>query len=589
MIYTERLAQRTEALKSFEAARNRLGYLRLLAMAAILWLIYSSVRGDAPPRWIALPAAIFIALIALQSRVERRAHLVRRAIRFYESGLARLSGNWNEQGETGERFLDPHHPYSGDLDLFGKSSLFHLLSTARTRGGEARLADWLKFPAPVAELRERHAAIAELRPLLDLREQLAVLGDEYRAGVDPERLAAWASAPAQPFSFMRRLSALALAIAAACVLLWWFGTGFIDIAARRGIVAMVVVESAFILSIRQRIARITAEIGEPARDLGLLSQILAALENQAFQSPRLQKLRAALNAAGTPVSVRIAKLRRLMEFLDSRDNFIVRVLDAPLLWTIQTAMALEAWRAENGKFIAGWLDAVAEIEALSSLANYSFEHPDDPFPAIEENGAVFEGESLGHPLLPDARCIRNSVSLNPPLQLYVVSGSNMSGKSTLLRAVGINAVLALAGAPVRAKRLSISPLSVGASIRTMDSLEEGHSRFMAEILRLKQILELPRPALFLLDELLGGTNSHDRAIGAEGLIRSLLAKGAIGLATTHDLSLSRVADELAPAAINVHFEDRLEGGQLVFDYTMRPGVVTRSNALDLMRAVGLDV
>jgi DNA mismatch repair ATPase MutS len=171
----------------------------------------------------------------------------------------------------------------------------------------------------------------------------------------------------------------------------------------------------------------------------------------------------------------------------------------------------------------------------------------------------------------------------------VVSGSNMSGKSTLLRAVGINAVLALAGAPVRAKRLVISRLSVGASIRTMDSLEEGHSRFMAEILRLKQILELPVPALFLLDELLHGTNSHDRAIGAEGLLNGLLERGAIGIATTHDLSLARVADELARQATNVHFEDRLEDGRLVFDYRMRPGVVTRSNALDLMRAVGLKV
>jgi hypothetical protein len=588
MIYTERLAQRTESLRTFEAVKNRLGYLRLLAMAAILWLIWTAIQGQTNIRLIAIPVIAFIALITQQSRIERRAHLVRRAIRFYESGLARIEHRWQNFGETGDRFLDPHHPYSGDLDLFGKGSIFHLLSTARTRGGEARLADWLKAPAAPAELRARHAAIDELRPLIDLREQLAVLGDEYRVGVDPERLASWASAPAQPFPAATRAAALILALAAAAVLLWWFGTGLIDIGARRAIVAMVVVEGAFIFSLRTRIARIVSEVGAPARDLDLLSQILGALETRTFQSPRLRTLRAQLNVEGRPASVRIAKLRRLMELLDSRDNFIVRVLDAPLLWTIQTAMALEAWRAENGRHIPGWLDAVAEIEALSSLANYAYEHPEDPFPTFAE-GAVFVGESLGHPLLSADRCVTNSVSLTPPLQLYVVSGSNMSGKSTLLRSVGINAVLALAGAPVRAKSLVISPLAVGASIRTMDSLEEGHSRFMAEILRLKQILELPRPALFLLDELLGGTNSHDRAIGAEGLIRSLLAKGAIGLATTHDLSLSRVADELAAAARNVHFEDRLENGRLVFDYTMRPGIVTRSNALDLMRAVGLDV
>jgi len=175
------------------------------------------------------------------------------------------------------------------------------------------------------------------------------------------------------------------------------------------------------------------------------------------------------------------------------------------------------------------------------------------------------------------------------LRLLIVSGSNMSGKSTLLRAVGVNTILALAGAPVRAKRLTLSRLSLGASIRTTDSLEEGHSRFMAEILRLKQVLELPSPALFLLDELLGGTNSHDRALGSEGLIRALLGRGALGLVTTHDLSLARVVDELGQMAANVHFEDRLEDGGLVFDYRMRPGVVERSNALDLMRAVGLDV
>lgn len=278
-----------------------------------------------------------------------------------------------------------------------------------------------------------------------------------------------------------------------------------------------------------------------------------------------------------------------MELLDSRDNVLVRVVGPPLLWTTQTAMAIEAWRAENGALIPAWLDAVAEMEAISSLANYSYEHPDDVFPVFPSGEPVFDAEAIGHPLLPEGRSVPNSVGLAAPLKLLVVSGSNMSGKSTLLRAVGVNAVLALAGGPVRARRLALSGLSVGASIRTTDSLEEGQSRFMAEILRLKQILELPSPALFLLDELLHGTNSHDRAIGAEGVVRALLARGAIGLATTHDLSLAGVADQLAPAAANVHFEDRLENGRLVFDYRMRAGVVTRSNALDLMRAAGLDV
>jgi hypothetical protein len=587
-VYSERLADRQERLKAFEARRGQLGYWRLLAMIGVGVLIWLSIRGRAPWWSIGFPLAAFIALVWWQSRIERDAECVRRAIGFHETGLGRIENRWQGSGETGERFLDPHHPYSADLDLFGRASLFELLSTARTRGGEARLANWLKAPAAVETLHERHAAIGELRPMLDLREELAVLGDDFRSGVDPEQLSRWGSAPARPFPAAMRVASLILAIAAAVILIWWFATGFVGIEARRAVVALVIVEGSFFLAVRRRTGKVVEEVGKPARDLDLLAGILQALEAQRFQSPLLARLRAALDVEGRPASDRIARLRQLMDILDSRENPMIKGLDGPLLWTVQTAMAIEAWRSESGGFVEAWLDAVSEIEALSALANYSWEHPEDPFPEFVP-GACLDGEELGHPLLAEERCVRNSVSLTPPLLLMVVSGSNMSGKSTLLRAVGINAVLALAGAPVRAKRLTISSLSVGASIRTMDSLEEGHSRFMAEILRLKQILELPRPALFLLDELLHGTNSHDRAIGAEGLIRALLARGAIGLATTHDLSLSRVAEELAPAARNVHFEDRLENGRLVFDYKMKPGVVARSNALDLMRAVGLDV
>ncbi|MGH9661878.1 MAG: MutS-related protein, partial [Bryobacteraceae bacterium] len=231
-----------------------------------------------------------------------------------------------------------------------------------------------------------------------------------------------------------------------------------------------------------------------------------------------------------------------------------------------------------------WLDAAGEIEALGSLAGYAYERPADPFPEIVEGGApVFEAEALGHPLLSGERCVRNDVRLG----FLLVSGSNMSGKSTLLRSVGVATVMAMAGAPVRAGRLRLSPVAVGASIRTVDSLQGGASRFYAEITRLRHIVDLasgPRPVLFLLDELLHGTNSHDRLIGAEGIVRGLLARGGIGLVTTHDLALTHIAE-----GANVHFQDSIENGRMVFDYKLRPGVVTKSNALELMRSVGLDV
>jgi len=238
-----------------------------------------------------------------------------------------------------------------------------------------------------------------------------------------------------------------------------------------------------------------------------------------------------------------------------------------------------------------WLHAIGEFEALCCLAGYAYEHPSDPFPELAEEGVRFEGVGLSHPMIPDSRAVPNDVSLGDSGRVWIVSGSNMSGKSTLLRTVGVNAVLAMAGAPVRAESLRISRVQIGASIRTLDSLLGGVSRFYAEVLRLRQIVEMADsgPLLFLLDEILHGTNSHDRLIGAEAVVRTLVEKGAIGLVTTHDLALARIADDQTVRAKNVHFQDHLENGEMRFDYRLQSGVVTKSNALELMRSVGLDV
>jgi DNA mismatch repair ATPase MutS len=282
----------------------------------------------------------------------------------------------------------------------------------------------------------------------------------------------------------------------------------------------------------------------------------------------------------------------LLELLDSRDNLVLRVIDPLVLWTVHVAFAIEAWRRKSGPHLRGWLDVVGETEALLSLAGHHYEHPADPFPEFTSEAPCFDGEQVGHPLIPEARCASNDLRLDGNLRVLVVSGSNMSGKSTLLSTVGTNAILAMAGAPVRAKRLRLSRLAVGASIRTLDSLQSGTSRFYAEITRLRQLVELTgatRPLLFLLDELLHGTNSNDRRIGAQGVVHALVARGAVGLVTTHDLALAKIADELAPRGANAHFQDQIEDGRMRFDYRLRPGVVEHSNALDLMRSVGLEV
>ena len=248
----------------------------------------------------------------------------------------------------------------------------------------------------------------------------------------------------------------------------------------------------------------------------------------------------------------------------------------------------------NGPQLRAWIDALGEIEALVSLAAYAYERPDEPFPELVDAGPLrFEAEALGHPLLPADRCVRNDVEFGDALRLIVVSGSNMSGKSTLLRAIGTNVVLALAGAPVCARRLVLSPLQVGASVQLRDSLLEGQSRFYAEIQRLRLIFELaerePPPVLFLLDEILHGTNAQERRKGAESVVRGLLERGAAGLVTTHDLALAEIVERQGTIAINAHFSDRVEEGELRFDYRLRDGVAGQGNALALMRAVGLPV
>jgi DNA mismatch repair ATPase MutS len=289
----------------------------------------------------------------------------------------------------------------------------------------------------------------------------------------------------------------------------------------------------------------------------------------------------------------IRRLKRLADMLDWRRNAFFAPISAAISWPLHLSAAIESWRRRFGTKVLTWLAAVAEYEALSSLAAYAYEHPGDPFPEfVESPTSQFEGTALGHPLVPAARMVLNDVHLTSQVRLLIVSGSNMSGKSTLLRTVGVNVVLAMTGAPVRAGRVRMTPLAIGATLHVHDSLQAGRSRFFAEISRIRRIADLagasPSP-VFLLDELLQGTNSHDRRIGAEALLNNLVARGAIGLTTTHDLALTAIADQSSGQIVNVHFEDQLKGGELVFDYRMKPGPVTHSNALALMKAVGLPI
>ncbi|MCW5963068.1 MAG: hypothetical protein KIT83_03440 [Bryobacterales bacterium] len=415
-----------------------------------------------------------------------------------------------------------------------------------------------------------------------------MLGPDVRAFVHPVALVAWGERAPRPFAAWERvlaklLPACTLLTAATC-----FGLG-LPVSA---LALAIMLQTLLALRLRPRVLPILAHVDFAARDLEVLALVLRRFEAERFQSSLLQSLRAQLEAGGATPGERIARLSRLSELLDSRLNQAFGILAPMLLWSTNCAVAIERWRVESGRDLPRWLQAVGELEALCSLARYAFEHPADAWPTFHDGSPLLLAEDLAHPLIAENSVVRNHVSLRADQPLLIVSGSNMSGKSTLLRAVGINVALALAGAPVRATRFVLSPLRLGASIRVSDNLMEGESRFYAEIRRIRDILELARtqpPVLFLLDEIFSGTNSHDRRIGAQAILRSLVERGALGFVTTHDLALTRVEDVLGDRARNVHFEDQIVDGRMRFDYRMREGVVTRSNALELMRSIGIEL
>ncbi|HEV3117823.1 MAG TPA: hypothetical protein VGY58_12265 [Gemmataceae bacterium] len=587
--------QRRQAVYQALAAKQarlhrRIANMRVAVVAVTVLLAFLASGGDPTARVLLLfPLLLFPALVVWQNdRVARVLQRAERGSAFYEKGLARLEGRWMGAGQQGTRYLDENHPCALDLDLFGSGSLFERLCIARTRRGEDTLAAWLLAPAGPDEVRARQEAVAELRGQLDLRENLAMLAADVSAGVDLDAVASWSTAPAMQAPSWARLAAVFLPALTVLALLGWFAFGLGGIP----FVLLITLEISFAAWLHTRVRAVIGPVESRARDLFLLSGILARIERQDFHAARLRRLRDALQSGGMPPSRRIAQLGKLVDWLNARRNQFFAPLALLLLWSTQLAFAIESWRASAGRAVARWLDVVGEFEALNSLAAYAYENPGDPFPEIVPGEALYDGQGLGHPLIASERCVRNDLHLGGAVRVLIVSGSNMSGKSTLLRTVGINAVLALAGGPVRAGRLRLSPLVVGATLRIQDSLQAGRSRFYAEITRIRQLVDLAKgypPLLFLLDEMLQGTNSHDRRLGAEAIVRSLVDYGAIGLITTHDLALTEIADLLAPKAQNVHFEDQFENGAMSFDYRMRPGVVKNSNALALMRAVGIEV
>jgi len=588
--YKQRFDERTISARRYAQLDSVLSMMRgatfLSTIAAIL-LVFSNTPINA--WWITLPGSLFIVLVVSHASVAKRRDRYRRSVEYYERAIERLEHKWVGTGTTGERYKTPEHMYAGDLDIFGDGSLFQLICQARTRLGEDRLASWLMGASDPEVIRSRQNSVEELRYLLEFREELALLNAEVHDGLDQNQLIEWAQQPPQILSKAHRTIAYIFgAMAIAAVIAWTpFGAG------PSPLVVVLIFESIFLFTHRSLIREVRINAEQANSGLRILAQVLEVLEAQAFHSSHLKEVTSTFRNGGTIPSKRIRQIQNLIQNLVAGlQNQFFAPFALVLCVPLHLVHSIETWKQRFGESIPLWFEAVAEVEAIASLSGYAYEHPNDPFPTIRDSGIEVSAKQLGHPLIRPSECVCNDVRIDEHQRLVLISGSNMSGKSTLMRTVGVNTVMALAGAPVRAEAMTVSPVTIGSEMRVQDSLQAGASLFYTVISRIKSIVELTadeRPLLFLLDEILQGTNSHDRRVGAEAIIRSLLDQGAVGVVTTHDLALTKIVDAIGKSAINVHFEDHIVDGKMSFDYRMRPGVIDRSNALELMRMIGLKI
>ena len=583
------------------AARSRtVSNLRGLSFAVFIVSLLLSVFGKTSA--LAGPLSLlgllaFLALVVWHSRVLAEEDLARRFARVNKDALARTTGRFSELAEQGARFVDASHPYTSDLDVFGPSSLFQRVSVAHTRVGQEKLAAFFGRTSPASAVRERQVAVRALAPLLDLRQRIEALalgivdpaGSKRKEPPNPEPLLVWAEEKPQLKHWLHVVWAariLPLFTIGGMVLWSSFGRSWLFFTIPAAL-------SLFTLSLANAItSRVFHAVSETQGAFLRYGTLLGELESLDVDAPLIRAAQARLSQSGKKPSEEMRRFERVVGFFELKHNgMIYPVVNLFLLWDVHCVLALEAWQERAGRFVREWLDVVGEAEALSSLAGLAHDEPGFCFPEFSDQPR-FLAEELGHVLIDGQVRVTNSVSLPEPGTALLVTGSNMSGKSTLLRSMGLANVLAFAGGPVCAKKLVLAEFSLITSIRMSDSLASGVSHFYAELNKLKAVVDGTsgtKPVFFLLDEILHGTNSLERQIGARWVIGELMKRGALGAVSTHDMGLAELEPALMSRVTLIHFRESVKDNEMSFDYKAHPGPVQAGNALRLMRRIGLDV
>lgn len=607
-LYRER-EERFAAEASALGSRSRLiSNLRGVAFATLVVAgIVAFVQGAfVPAGAVAVVAAFaFMALVVGHARVIAREDDRRRWARVNHDARLRVAGEWSALPEDGAQFASDTHPYTSDLDIFGRQSLFQRINVAHTRYGQLRLAEYLKQPASPATVSLRQEAVRALSDQLELRQELEALSlavverpteeeNKKQIGLkeppDPEPLLRWAESEPQLSSrLLMRIGAplLPVLVITGLVLNVRFGMP--------ALLWLVPFIGNFLLLFAARSVADTVFRAVSATEGAFLryGAMLEVLEKCDVDSELIRSLQKRLLSGKQRPSAGMQEFRKKVGWFDLRHSGLIHPFAALfLLWDINCVLALERWQQRSGRAARGWFEALGEFEALSSLAGLVEDEPGCSFPEVVAKGTMFEAKDLGHVLIALPRRVCNDVSLPRAGTALLVTGSNMSGKSTFLRAMGLAAVMAFAGAPVAARSLRLSRAAVCTSIRISDSLASGVSHFYAELNKLKAVVDTASgelPAFFLLDEILHGTNSRERRIGARWVLSELLQRSAIGVVTTHDMALCQLSDALMARVSQFHFRESVTNGEMTFDYKLRPGPVTEGNALRLMRLLGLEV
>jgi len=577
------LNERIKSLQKFEAV---VSFLRLLAFIFIITASLLAWNGWGIIFWIAviLSLILFIFMLSHHHRIFGLLRILRRQLIFTQRSTVIWNTGIDPEGPDGIIHVPDGHPSAFDLDLFGKCSLFSSLCIARTRQGHELLAKWLLNSSNGCKISERTESIKELRDEIDLRLQRVGLLPYSPNGIDFDEINRWGEKNLPVISYPTLVFAIILALFNLATFALWGGFGY----PLSFFLVGVILTTGFYGIHFKNLHLIFDPVRRKAEILSLLAASIKLTSEKNWKSLLLKQI---AEEAGNSSFDSIRSLTTTINRWHARMNQLIAPFAFLLLWDFYFARAIVIWHRKNGPQIPRWIHAFAQFECLDSLAHHAFLFPQACFPDISLSHIPFiQAKNLSHPLIPSVNCIVNDVCLSPPLRFILISGSNMSGKSTFMRTIGINASLALAGGPVHASQMSLTPLRIVATLQIQDSLQGGLSRFGAELARLRQIVELSNshpPLLFLLDEIFSGTNSRDRLAGARALISELISRGGIGMVTTHDLALAEIPAEMQSQGTNGHFSEKIENGSMVFDYKFRPGLVTGSNAQGLMRAIGI--